>query len=100
MKRIAVLALAMTACTPTPPPPAVSEAPEPAAPTTACNATPIEALLGQRYTPIVQADAQRRSGARTVRVIRPGMAVTMDYRPDRLNIQLDEAGNVAQLRCY
>lgn len=102
MKAIAVLALATAACTHTPAPQASSPAPAgPAAmPMAQCDAGKIEALLGTRFSAPVQAGAQRRSGARTVRVIRPGMAVTMDYRADRLNIQLDEAGTITQLRCY
>jgi hypothetical protein len=33
------------------------------------------------------------------RIIRPGMAVTKDYRPDRLNIVVDENGTVTDLYC-
>ena len=39
------------------------------------------------------------SGARTVRVIRPGDAVTMDYRQDRLNIELDADGKIVRFNC-
>ncbi|EDN06813.1 peptidase inhibitor I78 family protein, nitrosative stress-induced transcript [Histoplasma capsulatum] len=28
------------------------------------------------------------------RVIKPGMAMTMDYKPDRLNVHVDEDGTV------
>jgi len=34
-----------------------------------------------------------------VRIIRPGDAVTMDYSPDRLNIELDEDDRVVRVRC-
>lgn len=33
------------------------------------------------------------------RVIKPGMAVTQDYRPDRLNISLDHAGKIDRIWC-
>lgn len=33
------------------------------------------------------------------RVIDPNSAVTQDYRPDRLNILLDQSGVIAMLRC-
>lgn len=33
------------------------------------------------------------------RIVRPGMAVTMDYRPDRLNIDLDEDDRILRLSC-
>lgn len=35
----------------------------------------------------------------TYRVIYPNDAVTMDHAPDRLNIAVDEAGNVEALSC-
>jgi hypothetical protein len=38
-------------------------------------------------------------GAKRVRVIRPGQAVTMDYLPQRLNIETDDNGIVRRLRC-
>jgi len=34
-----------------------------------------------------------------VRVIKPGMAVTMDYRSDRLNVELDDVNTIKALRC-
>ena len=34
-----------------------------------------------------------------VRVIPPNSAVTMDYRPDRINFELDEDGSIAVVRC-
>ncbi|WP_293335945.1 I78 family peptidase inhibitor [Parvibaculum sp.] len=35
----------------------------------------------------------------TIRVIRPGEAVTEDFRPDRLNVELDEEENVSRVYC-
>lgn len=34
-----------------------------------------------------------------IRTIRHGEAVTMDYRPDRLNVELGEDGRIARVRC-
>jgi hypothetical protein len=34
-----------------------------------------------------------------VRVIRPGMAVTMDHRPDRINFPISEAGRITRIHC-
>jgi hypothetical protein len=36
---------------------------------------------------------------RAVRHIRPDTQVTMDYRPDRVNIEIDEGGIIRRLRC-
>ncbi len=71
----------------------------PSPPETRRCETPIANLIGKPFTPALSADAKTRSGAATVRVIRPGMAVTMDYRSDRLNIELDERDVVTKLGC-
>lgn len=34
-----------------------------------------------------------------VRVIKPGMAVTMDYREDRVNIDVDADNRILKVRC-
>lgn len=34
-----------------------------------------------------------------VRVIEPGSAVTMDFSPERLNIEVDKTGLIIALRC-
>jgi hypothetical protein len=34
---------------------------------------------------------------RPVRTLRPGEAMTLDYRPDRLNISLDDNGDLLRL---
>jgi hypothetical protein len=39
------------------------------------------------------------TGATIVRIVRPGEAVTMDYREDRLTLELDAAGKVVSARC-
>ncbi|WP_432512753.1 I78 family peptidase inhibitor [Kineococcus sp. SYSU DK001] len=39
--------------------------------------------------PWPEAVERARAQGRAVRVIRPGTAVTLDYRPDRLNVHLD-----------
>lgn len=63
-----------------------------------CDAAKVQDLIG-RPVDQVQADAQRRSGARSVRVYRSNSPVTMDYRPDRLNVETDEKGAIVKLSC-
>jgi hypothetical protein len=90
------------ACAPTPPaPPAQSEEEigarnEPGA---SCNASTAQALIGQTASSDIAAEAQALSGATAVRWLRPGQAVTMEYRADRLNLQLDEQDKVIAIRC-
>jgi hypothetical protein len=80
--------------------PAPAPAPEPMpAPPGECAVEPARLLEGKAFDAEVQAQAQRLSGARAVRVIRPGQAVTMDFNPFRLNIELDASDRVLRVRC-
>ena len=78
--------------------PALVPAPAPA-PLGECAADPARLLEGKTFDADIQAQAQRLSGARSVRVIRPGQAVTMDFNPFRLNIELDASDRVLRVRC-
>ena len=64
-----------------------------------CDAAPVQGLVGQTLTEAMQADALKRSRSRSLRVIPPGTAVTMDFREDRLNIDVDAAGKVTGVKC-
>ena len=90
---LAALLLSLSACT------TMGDQAEANAPVGQCSADPIQSLVGNAFSEALVVDAQKRSGARAVRVIRPGQAVTMDYREDRLNIALDARDNVESLRC-
>lgn len=60
----------------------------------ACGASALQSLVGQ---PAAVLETMRFAGP--TRVIRPGMAVTMDYSPDRLNIEIDAAEVIARVVC-
>ena len=64
-----------------------------------CNADRVQALVGREAKPRVVQRAKKRSGARTVRVIRPGQPVTMDFRSDRLNLEVDRDNTIRSARC-
>ena len=64
-----------------------------------CDASRLGDLTGRPASQQLGAEAVRRSGARALRWIRPGDAVTMDYRPDRLNIEIGSDGRIKQIRC-
>ena len=89
---IAALALSLPACATTAP---VEGSPEP----DTCDAAAARALIGRRATDALVAEAQRLTGARRVRSIRPGMMVTMDYSPDRLNIHIGPDDKVERFAC-
>ena len=64
-----------------------------------CGASLVQSFVGIRANDALRAEIASRSGARTVRWIEPGMAVTMDFRPDRLNAEMDADGVITVLRC-
>jgi hypothetical protein len=91
--RFLIAALALTACTPppqsTPPPPGAG----------ACDAAPAQGLIGRQSSPELAREAQRLTGARVWRWLRPGQIVTMEFRADRLNIRLDSGDKVEGITC-
>jgi hypothetical protein len=64
-----------------------------------CSAETAQGLIGQTGTSELAQKALVLTKARVVRWTRPGMAVTMDYRTDRLNIDLDEQNRVRRISC-
>ncbi len=58
-----------------------------------CNAARYLPLVG---TPAAEADF---SAAKTVRIVAPNTAVTMDHRPDRLNVLTDANGIIQKFTC-
>ncbi|WHU03939.1 MULTISPECIES: I78 family peptidase inhibitor [unclassified Sphingomonas] len=88
----AAVALVMTgACTPKTPPEAI--------PGVECNASKLGDLVGKTRSPEVEAEALKLSGAKTVRWLTPESMMTMDFRPDRLNLHLGTDGKIGSARC-
>jgi Peptidase inhibitor I78 family len=81
-------------------PPAAMETP-PMLPQDAatCEAAKAQAVVGRKADEGTVQAAMAASGAKMVRVLRPGMMVTQDYRGDRLNLQLDGKGVIASATC-
>ena len=65
----------------------------------ACDATRVQALVGQNASQALGAEAVRGANARTMRWIRPGDMVTQDFRTDRLNVHLDDQNKVVRIVC-
>lgn len=100
MKRLLLLAVLLAtsnACTPMPPKAKPSN-PYPPRPMQ-CQADPGQRFVGQAASDDVVEQAKAATGANTVRVLEPGMAATMDFRDDRLNLMLDEHGAIAKVTC-
>ncbi|HQZ32355.1 MAG TPA: I78 family peptidase inhibitor [Arenimonas sp.] len=93
---IALLALAaVTACASPPEttPPAAEE------PAMVCQADKGQWAIGQIADEALVAKVKADTTSDRVRVIRPGMAVTMDYREDRVNLDVDADNRVTAVRC-
>jgi hypothetical protein len=59
-----------------------------------CNMAQYTALIGKPAT-----DAGVPAAGASVRIIKPGDQVTMDFSETRLNIDVDAAGVITGLRC-
>lgn len=59
-----------------------------------CGAEELQDLVGRPASVL----HTMKFGTET-RIIRPGMAVTMDYREDRLNIEIDAAEKISRVNC-
>lgn len=73
--------------------------PAPEAPAMTCDADKVQWTLGQLADEALVAKAKMQAGAERMRVIKPGMAVTMDYREDRLNLDVDADNKVTRAYC-
>lgn len=72
---------------------------EPTAGTGTCNAEPAQSYVGKPVSDANIEAAFKASGAKTMRSIKPGQAVTMDYREDRVNVYQDASGNIERIGC-
>lgn len=94
---IAAALLPLAACStmgggadPAPPPPPAEAA---------CNGDAGQSFVGRTASAETGAALLRATGARTLRWVAPGMAVTMDFRPDRLTVSYDGAMKIERVSC-
>ena len=71
----------------------------PARPADACLPATLDQFIGQRQSKELNTRMLRLTGKTALRWVRPGMAVTMDYREDRLTVYLDAGGKVDRASC-
>ena len=64
-----------------------------------CDAEAAQQFVGKKADEATVKAAVAASGAKAARVIKPDMMVTMDFRGDRLNIRLDDAGDIIAITC-
>ena len=71
----------------------------PVTPAAACREAAASFVLGERYSDRLARRARRAAGARVVRTIEPGQVYTMEFRADRLNLDLGPRGRIRAVRC-
>lgn len=64
-----------------------------------CRNEGLDRFVGQSATAGIGAELLKASGARTLRWGAPGMAMTMDFRADRLTASYDEKMVITSARC-
>ncbi|WP_081948930.1 I78 family peptidase inhibitor [Litchfieldella xinjiangensis] len=80
---------------PAPPPPRVDHT----AAQQGCNAGSVQDRVGRTLNERLQDAIVSESGAQRIRVLRPGDMATMDHRPERINLHLDEKGVISRITC-
>lgn len=89
------MALSASGCAAT----VAEEAPPPAAGAGECRNEGLERFVGQTATADLGAEMLKASGATSLRWGAPGMAMTMDFRADRLTVSYDEKMAITSARC-
>lgn len=98
-------ALPLAACssppknTETPPPAVVDRVPVGSEAGTPCRPEALNGLEGKVADAALVDKVVKESGAKHARVVKPGMAVTMDFRADRLTINVDEQNRITRIGC-
>lgn len=64
-----------------------------------CGASRVQAFEGRVLNDDVRARIAEKSGAESIRIMRPGRAYTMEYLAGRLSVRIDEDGRITSLNC-
>lgn len=64
-----------------------------------CGAALVQQFKGRKLTDDLRARIAEISGASRIRVIRPGHLYTMEFRPERLRINVNEKGRITAFGC-
>lgn len=65
----------------------------------ACNATRLAHLAGRMPDEATLEKARQQANAERVRVVAPGMVVTLEYDAQRLTLYTDEQGRIKLISC-
>lgn len=103
-----IFALGLAACVPstsnndaatTPGKPAPADEAPPSAANDKCKASLVADMVGQPYNEATLEKIKATVGHVNIRPIRPNQPVTMDFREDRLNIDIDRNEKIVKFHC-
>lgn len=64
-----------------------------------CEAGGADFTIGKQATPALLEQARKASGSQLARILKPHDVITLEYRSERLNLNVDEKGVVTRVNC-
>jgi len=64
-----------------------------------CDAAAAQFAIGKQASPALLEQARIKAGAQNARLLGPHDIVTLEYRSDRLNLNLDDNSSVTRVNC-
>ncbi|HGY9625380.1 I78 family peptidase inhibitor [Pseudomonas juntendi] len=64
-----------------------------------CEASAADFTLGKQATPELLEQARKASGSQLARILKPHDVITLEYRSERLNLNVDDKGVVTRVNC-
>ncbi|HEK1693496.1 TPA: hypothetical protein SMR48_004794 [Pseudomonas putida] len=64
-----------------------------------CEASGADFAIGKQGSADLLEQARKASGSQMARILKPHDMVTLEYRSERLNLNVDEQGKVTRVNC-
>ncbi|WP_449432286.1 I78 family peptidase inhibitor [Pseudomonas putida] len=64
-----------------------------------CEASGADFAMGKQGSAELLEQARKASGSQIARILKPNDVVTLEYRSERLNLNVDERGVVTRVNC-
>ncbi|MDR2306849.1 MAG: starvation-inducible protein [Paucimonas sp.] len=64
-----------------------------------CEASGADFTIGKPASPELLEQARKASGSQMARVLKPHDVITLEYRSERLNLNVDDKGVVTRVNC-
>ncbi|MEE1889742.1 I78 family peptidase inhibitor [Pseudomonas carassii] len=64
-----------------------------------CEASGADFTIGKQASPELLEQARKASGSQMARILTPHDVITLEYRSERLNLNVDDKGVVTRVNC-